>query len=309
MRLDFNVLWVEDQPDHVRAQIDAIKRQMREQGFEFNPKVCRSLEEVRGHLTGDVFIDEVDLILVDWDLGESSRGQDAIAEIREIIPYKDVVFYSALTNAEQLRDLAHSRRLEGVYCASRNDLVGEVIGVFESLVKKVLDLDHTRGIVMGATSDIDFMVGECIDAMNGRLDEAGQQVVLQSALKRVTEKVTDFNKRGEQLLGADNLTAVMAAHAIFTAYDKLRLLSSLLKHPAFAEQRDYRTSVVNYMEQVVPDRNILGHQVLAPEGKPPAVVDARGATKGIDEMRDLRCLLLGLRGEFRSLLSSLAARI
>ena len=60
--------------------------------------------------------------------------------------------YSANNDAKELRKLAFEANLEGVYCASRVELVDEVLGVFDSLVKKVLDLDHTRGIVMGATS-------------------------------------------------------------------------------------------------------------------------------------------------------------
>src|SRR5580698_10169634 len=121
---------------------------MLEHGFEFRPRLCRSLEEVRAFLASDedVFTDAIDLILVDWDLGSGAHGEAAIAEIRDAIRYKDVVFYSAQNPAETLRELAFKTGLEGVYCTSREGLVEEVLGVFESLVKKVLDLDHTRGI-------------------------------------------------------------------------------------------------------------------------------------------------------------------
>ena len=68
---------------------------MEEEGFNFNPTLCTSIDEVRKLIADNVFTDEVDLILVDWDLGGEVRGQDAIAEIRATVPYKDVVFYSA----------------------------------------------------------------------------------------------------------------------------------------------------------------------------------------------------------------------
>jgi hypothetical protein len=32
MRIDFNVLWVDDQPDRIKAQIEAIERRMEAQG-------------------------------------------------------------------------------------------------------------------------------------------------------------------------------------------------------------------------------------------------------------------------------------
>jgi hypothetical protein len=169
MRLDFNVLWVDDQPDAVTEQVTAIAAGMVDEGFEFRPILCQSLDETRDYLAGDVFSDEIDLVLVDWNLGRGVEGQEAIAAIRESIQYKDVVFYSGNNDVNELRRLAFDVGLEGIYCATRPVLVDEVLGVFESLVKKVLDLDHTRGIVMGATSDIDQMVVESVDAVHGKL--------------------------------------------------------------------------------------------------------------------------------------------
>src|SRR5258708_38766327 len=106
MRLDFNILWVDDQPNRVTAQIRAIERRMVEQGFEFKPTLCLSIAELTARIADSVFKDEIDLILVDWDLGGHMHGETAIAQIREAIPYKDVVFYSANNDASQLRKLA-----------------------------------------------------------------------------------------------------------------------------------------------------------------------------------------------------------
>ena len=75
MRLDFNVLWVDDQPNAVSAQITRIKAQMESEGFSFRPTQCKSLTEVEALIAEDVFQDEVDLILVDWDLGGGVHGQ------------------------------------------------------------------------------------------------------------------------------------------------------------------------------------------------------------------------------------------
>jgi hypothetical protein len=92
MRLDFNVLWVEDQPDGVASQIKAVKRIMAEEGFELKETLCVSVEDVKARLSSDIFKDEVDLIMVDWDLGRGIEGQTVITQIREDISYKDIVF-------------------------------------------------------------------------------------------------------------------------------------------------------------------------------------------------------------------------
>ena len=278
---------------------------MEAEGFHFNPSLCTSMDGVRKLIGEDVFTDEIDLILVDWDLGGLVEGQDAIVTIRESVPYKDIVFYSAQTPAKSLRELASSRGVEGAYCASREDLVEEVLGVFESLVKKVLDLDHTRGIVMGATSDIDYMVNECLLAVHGILDAPSRAAMLKEALKRIDERISDLTQRAAELRNATTMAALFKAHLIFTANDRLRILTRYLKAEPFKAHADFRPTLVKYMEKVVPGRNDLGHLVLVPEGKPRAVANIEGKEISLEETRDLRRLILGLRSDFRKLLLAL----
>jgi len=305
MRLDFNVLWVDDQPNRVDSQIDAITKRMQAEGFLFSPKLCRSVGEVQAAIKDDVFTDEIDLILVDWDLGGGVVGQDAIAEIRAIVPYKDVVFYSAQTAPEELRKLAFEKDVEGVYCANREHLVDEVMGVFESLVKKVLDLDHTRGIVMGATSDIDHIVNECLRIIHDKSDEAGRAGLLKEAQGYVDKRLKDVAKMAKELENATTVTELFEAHMILTANDRLRMLGGALKGAAFAAHVEYRKKVVAYQQDVVPDRNRLGHMVLVPEGKPQAVIDSKGQQVTVEGTRELRRLILELRTDFRNLLIAL----
>jgi len=307
LRLDFNVLWVDDQPERVASQITAITKRMHEEGFQFNPNLCESIEEVNKTIAADVFTDEVDLILVDWDLGNGVVGQDAIAEIRATVPYKDVVFYSAQTAPADLLKSAFDRGLEGVYCASREQLVEEVMGVFESLVKKVLDLDHTRGIVMGATSDIDYIVNECLTTVLGKLDQAGKENMLKEALAHVQRRMKDLTKIAKKLEEATTLAEFFEAHMIFTANDRLRMLSGQLKAAIFAAHSEYTPAIVAYQKEVVPDRNRLGHMVLVPKGKPQVVTDSKGQQVTVDETRELRKLILNLRVDFRNLLGALQA--
>ena len=305
MRLDFNVLWVDDQPSAVNAQIERIKALMVNEGFRFNPKLCTSIDEVKALIAGDVFQDEVDLILVDWDLGGGVYGQDVIERVREVAQYKDVVFYSARTLAADLRRMAFERSLEGIYCASREGLVVEVLGVFESLVKKVLDLDHTRGIVMGATSDIDHMIHSCLVQIEAKLDDNGKRELVGQAIKRVQARVKDIANQGAKLETATGVTTILEAHMIFGANDRLRMLRRLLEGDA-NHMKSVET-IDSYMKNVVPERNVLGHMAASPEGKPQAVVNSEGKLINLDDMRELRKLILRLREEFQALTDALNA--
>jgi DNA-binding NarL/FixJ family response regulator len=304
MRLDFNALWVDDQPNRVAAQAQRISAEMKAEGFSFQPRYVGTLDQIAETLRETLFVDEIDLVLVDWDLGENFRGQDAIRQIRERLQYREVVFYSAQTTPEELRKYAFEAGLEGIYCAQRDGLVEEVVGVFESLVKKVLDLDHSRGIVMGATSDIDYIVTEALLAIHDAANEE-QQVALLEEARGLLSSQLDRNVEGvKNLLASGGVREFCSSHQFFTAYDRLRVLSRLLKEDHLQEHAHVRPSVTEYMDKVVRQRNVLGHQVLVPKGKPQTVAaDAREMT--LEEIRELRRLILGLRDAFRGFLVAL----
>ncbi len=265
------------------------------------------MAQVEEALSEHVFVDEVDLILVDWDLGNNVHGEDAIDRIRQIVQYKDVVFYSGEATVMQLRQKVFDKNLEGVYCASRPELVDEVVGVFDSLIKKVLDLDHTRGIVMGATSDIDHMINTCLTLAHSKLDEAGKAKFIENALERVEDQVRNLAKIGDGLKVGPTLDALFKAHMLFTADQRLRLLASVLSMAELAAFSEGKKVVEAYRSGVLKNRNSLGHAVLVPKGRPNQVLDDAGNVVDIDQMRKLRILILGLRAEFRGLLDSLQA--
>lgn len=305
MRLDFNVLWVDDQPERVEAQVTSIKMKMAAEGFEFKPRRCTTIDQMEEAISEHVFTDEVDLILVDWDLGNDEHGEDAIELIRQIVQYKDVVFYSGQATVVELRKKIYDKQLEGVYCAGRADLIEEVIGVFESLIKKVLDLDHTRGIVMGATSDIDYMVNTCLSLAHDKLDDAGKTEFIKKAMERVEKQVKNINKQGEKLKADPSVEALFKAHMLFTSDQRLRMLSNILHMEEFEDYSTSVTTIQRYREGVVGERNILGHAVLVPHGKPSTVIDGDGKVVDLEEMRKLRKLILDLRTDFRNLLDAM----
>lgn len=306
MRLDFNVLWVDDQPGQLEEQMQAISASMREHGFEFMPTFVTSLVDVQARIGNSVFVDEVDLILVDWNLGKQLQGQTVIEEIRKEIPYKDIIFYSSYTDVQQLRGHAHEVGAEGVYCASKISIVNEVMAIFETLVKKVLDLDHTRGIVMGATSDIDQMVLECLASIGVNSGAEDQKKLLDKAKKIISKRIKDLSKKAQQLDSATEISVLLGADALLVANDRLRVLSAALASKEYDGHDTLRSGLSGYIQNVVPMRNELGHLVLVPAGRPVALTTLDGKEIGLEQMRALRCSLLDLRADFRKLRDSLA---
>lgn len=313
MRLDFNVLWVEDQPNYVQSQKSPIARHMEENGFALNVSHCQTIAEVESKLAPDIFNDEFDLVLVDWDLGknpagEDVRGETVIQAIRDKIQYKDVIFYSGQAQIADLRKFAYDAQVEGIFFTRRDNgaLVQEVKDVFDSLVKKVLDLDHTRGIVMGATSDIDHMVNQCLQHAHGKLGPDQKKALIATAFKHIDKRMDELAEKVKGLRTATELEPLFEAHGIFQSYDRLHMLSDLLKLDPFAGQKVLRGSVTGYMGSVVPHRNVFAH-VIAEPGAPKKLVNNKGEIIDLDKAREIRRAIVGLRGDFRTLLDALKA--
>jgi hypothetical protein len=179
------------------------------------------------------------------------------------------------------------------------------MGVFEALVKKVLDLDHTRGIVMGATSDIDHMTLACLAAIDGAGGEDEKKELLKKAKKLIGETLKNLEKKARELDSATGVAAMLEAHALFTANDRLRVLNTVLENTKYDEHDALRVGLKSYIRDIVPKRNELGHMMLVPAGKPSELVDSAGKPVTLQEMRELRKFLLSFRSEFRKLRDAL----
>lgn len=301
MRLDFNVLWVDDQPAQIESLIESVSTYVDEQGFRLHVDTATSLETAEPYVTDSVFVDELDLVLVDFDLGQGRPGGDEVLRLfRQRSAYKDLVFYSSKMPAELKARVAEAG-IEGVYTAARRDLVPTVERVFDTLVKKVLDLDHSRGIVLGATSDIEHVVVEALNAMHGAVDPDGQAKIMAAAVRRMTKNVRKAEQTLARVQTAGTMQALMAEHAVFTAHDKLVLLKELLRaqHPTATA---ITGSVVDYTNDMPKVRNKLAHVRLVAEGSKRALHGAGGATVvGEAELREARRKLLVYRERFAEL--------
>ncbi len=65
MRLDFNVLWVEDQRSLVESQREKIALEIKKEGFRLQVEFASSVDEANRFLSNDIYGDHIDLVLMD----------------------------------------------------------------------------------------------------------------------------------------------------------------------------------------------------------------------------------------------------
>lgn len=301
MRLDFNILWVEDQSNNVLSQRDAIDRKIRNEGFRLQTKFATSVDEAKQNLSEDIYGDHIDLVLMDYDLGAGSKGDQGLEEVRTVFQFKEIVFYSA--GAADLAKLVAEKGIQGVFCSTRNELPTEVFGVFETLVKKVLDIDHARGIVMGSSSDIDGLIFDCLAAHFSKSEDGLSPEAIQIISSRLEEICERFQKTVAAISAATKVTELREHYSVYTSIDRLNLLRKLLK-PISAHATACEV-MRTYASETVAKRNDLAHVRVKRDGFSRKLFDRRNNEISREDVRALRLELLRHQEALENLLEEL----
>ncbi|MBX7042139.1 MAG: hypothetical protein K1X85_04460 [Ignavibacteria bacterium] len=162
MKLDYNILWIDnDLKDYIdNGSIKDVEEVLTVKGFEPN------IELVFDEANLDAFIDkhDYDLIISDYNL-ENTTGDVIIERIRvEKQLDTEILFYTAQTensfkNMEEVRNrLAFIERL--TFQIGRDRLLDKIEKVINLTLKKLLDLNATRGLITAATSHLDVEIEE-----------------------------------------------------------------------------------------------------------------------------------------------------
>jgi hypothetical protein len=158
MKLEYRILWFEDDHESVQDVVDALRGSLRKQGFEL---VCdwgecnattmtKTVEQLRNY-------NPYDLMVFDYDLGSGLKGEDLAQTLRTKI-WTEILYYSANRNSDALSLGMNARKVEGVFCAVRQNLEERIWALVESQIKRICDLNNMRGIVLDSMSSIDTAI-------------------------------------------------------------------------------------------------------------------------------------------------------
>ena len=300
MRLDFRILWVDDQPRHIDSFEENLKNKLIDSGFKLEVVRATSLDEVSQYIHDHVHDDRIDLVLVDYDLGDGTGGELILETIRCRFPFKDVIFYSG-GDIVELRRIAFDKQIDGIHFSSRLSLVDDTLEVIKNLLRKVLDLDHMRGIAMAATSDIDFIVESILTELHGQLDENKQNEFLAEIFTRLDKKLKRYSEDLRKAKEKNTFKALLALRPVYTSHDKLVHLVEKLKD-GLQNQQIYEKAK-SYSENVVPQRNKLAHAIIytLENGQTVLRGNSEGHTFSKDDMTSLRKELIEHRRNFHDI--------
>ncbi len=295
MKLDFNILWLENQRQDVESYAGAIQRKLKREGFELNVEwICdfSDLEKVEGQINEYFDKGSIDLIFLDYDLGSGQTGNKIASIIRKKFKYKDIVFYSGKETSDLLKMMAEEH-IQGVYCAHRNHLTDHGYGVIETIIRKTVDVDHMRGIVMAATSDFDQMIVDGIHLGFAKLSEQNQTAFCDEILNQLGLSNNSNGKKIASLKGKNAFAEMMRLHS-FSSSPKRAAFSKLLHtHDEIVMEKPLLDKLSKYKKEVTDPRNKFAH------------VSSGSSTVSEADLKKLRVQMLQHRENFEKILSEL----
>jgi hypothetical protein len=247
MNLEYKILWFEDEILWAKPLIKDIRAFVEELGFIFSePRFEKDNFNI-----DKINFDEFDIILMDYNLSSDEKGDILINKIREHNFFSEILFYSAY-GASFLRKAVHDNELDGVHCADRpvNSFLPKVKEVIKVTVKKVLDLNTIRGIVMAETSDIDEKMLEIISLYVNKLETKDKTIFLEKRRKIFFES-TDKKIKKTKSEDIDKFYY----NWLFDSYQKWLTILDIVKKI----KPESHPLMKLYYDEIIVKRNRLAH--------------------------------------------------
>lgn len=302
MRLDYKILWFEDQKTNVLEVQESLRTRLSRLGFHLNVewiKPSGELNSIIGQIKQNV--NDFDLILLDFDLGRQDfNGADIAKRLRRHNILTDIIFYSSVP-PHTLRTSMYEHKVDGVFCVNRSNLQSESYEIITNRIRKILDLNHMRGIVMEVVSEFDESISDLALTLESRINDINSK---QKVYKFVEEKITNLGTKNtsqvkEIISHQDGCNFEdLLKHRACSSFIKYEVLKQLLKE---LEENYNITNILQtlnrYNEEVVIPRNQLAHVK-------PTIINSKKVFQsgdkiyGEDEFKLLRQNLLNHRDNF-----------
>ncbi|MYE99974.1 MAG: response regulator [Gammaproteobacteria bacterium] len=257
MKLEFILLVVDDAPDNVEPAILALEDHLNTQGFHLKQEVATDLSEQGLDKLADSQGRNYDLVMVDYNLGLGERNGAVVAsQLRQRLPYVDMIFYSSMPVSELHKYLA-DQKVPGVFPAIRENLGDALKGVTDTVIRKAVDLNHMRGIAMAEVAEMDVLMTQTlVRVFHSNNEQIG--AAMEKTIERLRGGMENNSLRLQNHLDNGGLPAVVDDSLLFSLANKYQAIRRVAKCLS-SELRNELEVVNSYEEDIIRNRNMLAH--------------------------------------------------
>ena len=256
MRLEFSLLIVDDDPDGIEQAIHILSEHLETKGFVLKKSILEDLSEEGIRKLTPSQGRNYDLVMVDYRLGQDDKDRNGAAlarELRQRLPYVDMVFYSSDPVPRLLAHLSNYK-VSGVFAQEREELSETLIGLADTVIGKVADLNHMRGITMAEVAEMDILMKKTLVCVFRSND---QRIVgeMLSAGKRKQKNMEKNLKQLESHINKSNLFDIVNNNQLFSSVDIYRAIRKLAE---FLPEKlpEPLKFLKSYEEDIIQKRNM-----------------------------------------------------
>lgn len=304
MLLEYRILWFEDQLPNIMPFRDNIFGAISRLGFLPKIEIREVVADGDDPLANLPSARDVDLVMMDWKLGGGHDGARLAKRLRTIYRDADMVFYSS-ESAKKLRELIFAQDIDGVFCVTRTGLTDRTMGIVHSQLRKMLDLNHMRGIVMAATSDLDHSIIECLEQVENLIGESDKAAFIEGIGTKISKSL--LSKAGEiqELVRKGRLDKLLREPSFGAALRLAILQEEISKVKDRIAESHLLERLALYHEEVITPRNDFAHRRAVMKGNE-LVLEGRTSPFNQAEMISLRLKLLSHSDNLSGLVSILS---
>jgi CheY-like chemotaxis protein len=257
----YRITVVDDQPNHIESALRQIDTGIAGEGFEPIRRMVRTNEEFQALCLRKDLAGEVDLFLVDKNLGlgKNQDGANIIRRLRVRAPHIPVLFYSGDSIAT-LRKRLNKEGIEGVYCCARRFLRDECLGMFRAQMASMLRPQAVRGFLVGAVSEFDHSFREAI-GLSAKLNaQPGMEFVKVQVMAILENQIQQLTEHLVEARSSTDVADLLDGRRITSAHLPGVLADSLERH--FPDSRPiigFLPVLRDYIVEVIQPRNVLAH--------------------------------------------------
>ena len=193
MRINYRILWFEDNKKSYDTKKGFVKDIVEEFGFNF----VEPQNEVDGKNIDTLDYAIYDLIIADMNLSRDLTAMKLMEAIRKKDVFTEVLFYSS-SGEDAVRGELARYKIDGAYCSDRenDEFEFKVREVIRTLIKKTQDLTNLRGLVMAEVSELDLLMERIIQRYLSTVDDQEKEDFKKRIVEDVEKSLKDKLQEG-----------------------------------------------------------------------------------------------------------------
>jgi hypothetical protein len=234
MKIDFSILWVDDNRDFV----DSLKPQLNKWMDEHGLGLTIHWRPGEAGIYTDLTKNEVELIVLDYKLKGGKKGDAIISEIREKGFLEDIIFYTTDAIPNNMFEVPP----DGVFFVARGDAKDRIKDLISLKIRRSSDLATLRGWIVADAIELESIMGNVLAKCFKDMQVLFTERVL------VEEGMFDFGKKHKVLNGI--------------LKDKIAFLNKEQPKSQILLKLQACKKILNFFpSEIIEIRNALAHQM------------------------------------------------